>query len=130
MGPEYVSCSSSISSRSSSSGDWDEQDQLEYVERIVTAAGDPDRCVVVVVRADQLDRCIDFEELGALMNGNDVLVGPMSDIELRRAIERPAQRAGRTFEPGLVDRIVGDVAGRPGVLLLLSTALAETWYPA
>ena len=61
------------------------------------------------------------------MTGNDVLVGPMRDVELRRAIERPAQRAGRTFEPGLVDVIVADVAGRPGALPLLSTALAETW---
>jgi WD40 repeat protein len=103
------------------------EDQQDYVERIVAAAGQPDRCVVVVVRADQLDRCIGFEELGALMNGNDVLIGPMNDIELRRAIERPAQRGGCTFEPGLVDRIVGDVAGRPGALPLLSTALAETW---
>jgi ABC-type cobalamin transport system ATPase subunit len=103
------------------------QAQIEYVERIAAASGEAGRSVVVVVRADQLDRCIDFEELGALMNGNDVLIGPMSDIELRRAIERPAQRGGRTFEPGLVDRIVGDVAGRPGALPLLSTALAETW---
>ena len=51
----------------------------------------------------------------------------MTDVELRRAIERPAQRAGRAFEPGLVDIIVADVAGRPGALPLMSTALAETW---
>ena len=51
----------------------------------------------------------------------------MREVELRRAIERPAQRSGGTFEPGLVDLMVADVAGRPGALPLLSTALAETW---
>ena len=61
------------------------------------------------------------------MTGNDVLVGPMRDSELRRTVELPAQRAGLEIEPGLVEVIVGDVAGRAGALPLLSTALAETW---
>ena len=51
----------------------------------------------------------------------------MREAELRRAIELPARRAGLNIEPGLVDVIVSDVAGRPGALPLLSTALAETW---
>ena len=50
------------------------------------------------------------------MTGNDVLVGPMREVELRRAIERPAQRVGVTFEPGLVELMVADVAGRAGAL--------------
>ena len=83
--------------------------------------------VVIAVRADHLDRCASFPDLAELISGNDVLVGPMREVELRRAIERPAQRAGPPFEPGLVDLIVADVAGRPGALPLLSTALAETW---
>jgi WD40 repeat protein len=51
----------------------------------------------------------------------------MRDSELRRTVELPAQRAGLETEPGLVDVIVSDVAGRAGALPLLSTALAETW---
>ena len=61
------------------------------------------------------------------LTGNDVLVGPMRDSELRRTVELPAQRAGLETEAGLVEVIVGDVAGRAGALPLLSTALAETW---
>ncbi len=121
------SCSSTNSRSCSAYGlDHDEQAAL----RRATRAARPDRadCVVVVaVRADHLDRCASFPELAELMTGNDVLVGPMRDVELRRAIERPARRAGGVFEPGLVDEVIDDVAGRPGALPLLSTALAETW---
>ena len=102
--------------------------QGEFVDRVVAAAHRPDGAVIVLaVRADHLDRCSSFPDLAELITGNDVLVGPMREVELRRAIERPAQRAGGTFEPGLVDVMIADVAGRPGALPLLSTALAETW---
>ena len=50
--------------------------------------------VVLAVRADHLGRCAAHPALAALLDGNDVLVGPMRDGELRRAIELPAQRAG------------------------------------
>ena len=52
----------------------------------------------------------------------------MTDIELRRAIERPAAAGrARRSSRGSSTSIIADVAGRPGALPLLSTALAETW---
>ena len=47
--------------------------------------------------------------------------------ELRRAVECPAERVGLNVEPELTDAIVEDVAGEPGALPLLSTALLELW---
>ena len=55
---------------------------------------------------------------------------PMSRDELRRAIERPAQRVGLSVEPELVDALLADVEGQPGALPLLSTALLELWRAA
>jgi DNA-binding SARP family transcriptional activator/WD40 repeat protein len=106
---------------------FDHAAQLEYVDRLAAAAGRTDTVAVIAIRADHLEHCATFTALAELMAGNDVLVGPMTDIELRRAIELPARRAGATFEPGVVDEVIADVAGRPGALPLLSTALAETW---
>ena len=51
----------------------------------------------------------------------------MSPAELRRAIERPAERVGLKVEPALVDALVDDVAGEPGGLPLLETALLDLW---
>ena len=51
----------------------------------------------------------------------------MTREELRRAIERPAERVGLSVEPELVDTLLRDVEDQPGALPLLSTALLELW---
>jgi WD40 repeat protein len=51
----------------------------------------------------------------------------MSDSEVRRTIEAPAEIAGLRLETGLVDVMVRDLAHEPGSLPLLSHALLETW---
>src|SRR5262245_29344999 len=102
-------------------------EQAQFIDRLLALSREPATSVVLAVRADHLGRCVTHPELAARLAGNDVLVGPMRDSELRRTVELPAQRAGLEIEPGLVEVIVGDVARRAGALPLLSTALAETW---
>ena len=82
---------------------------------------------MLAVRADFYARCAAYPTLAKLLGANHVLVGPMEREELRRAIERPAQRAGLIVEPELVDALVADVEDEPGALPLLSTALLELW---
>src|SRR5256885_4260770 len=55
------------------------------------------------------------------------LVGLWDARELRRAIERPAARAGLEVDRELVDAIVADVESEPGALPLVSSALLELW---
>jgi DNA-binding SARP family transcriptional activator/WD40 repeat protein/class 3 adenylate cyclase len=83
--------------------------------------------VVVTLRADQIGRMTEVPDVAALLGGNDVLVGPLRERELRDAIVRPAQRAGLELEDGLVEDILEDAHGAPGVLPLMQTALLETW---
>lgn len=104
----------------------DGSERVEFFDRIVQLAMGG-TVIVFAIRGDHLEACAAHPDLAALVDGNDVLVGPMRDSELRRAIELPAQRVGLALEPGVVEVIVGDVAGRAGALPLLSTALAETW---
>ena len=61
------------------------------------------------------------------MASNQILLGAMSEDELRRAVTEPARLAGLRLEPGLVDVVLGEVAGEPGALPLLSHALRATW---
>jgi DNA-binding SARP family transcriptional activator/WD40 repeat protein/energy-coupling factor transporter ATP-binding protein EcfA2 len=105
----------------------DAGERQEFVDRLVELAEQPTAVVVLAVRADQLGSCAGYPGLADLLTGNDVLVGPMRDSELRRVVELPAKRVGLDVEAGLVEVIVADVAGRAGALPLLSTALAETW---
>ena len=83
--------------------------------------------VVVAMRADFYGRCAAYPELSRALGDNHVLVGPMTRDELRRAIERPARRAGLSVEPELADALLADVEGEPGALPLLSTTLLELW---
>jgi WD40 repeat protein/class 3 adenylate cyclase len=82
--------------------------------------------VVPTIRADFYGRCADYPDLAGRM-GDNVLVGPLREGELRQVIERPAEWVGLRLEPGLTEIIVNDVAEEPGALPLLSHALLETW---
>jgi len=79
------------------------------------------------MRADFYAKCAANAELAAAMSDHHVLVGPMTEDELRRAIERPVQRVGCEFDAGLVDLLIRDVRNQPGALPLLQDALLELW---
>jgi WD40 repeat protein len=101
----------------------DEEERADFVDALVRT----DATVVIAVRADFYGRCAAYPELSRLVGANHVLVGPMTRDELRRAIERPAERVGLSVEPELVDTLLRDVEDQPGALPLLSTALLELW---
>ena len=79
------------------------------------------------VPGDYYGRFAAFPTFARLLAESQLLVGPMTDAEVHAAIEEPAHRAALTLEAGLADAIAADVAGQPGALPLLSTALLETW---
>ena len=83
--------------------------------------------VVIVLRADFYGHCAAYPRLASALEDKQALVGPMTEEELRRAIERPAEHAALVLEPGVVEGLLRDVAGQPGGLPLLSHSLLETW---
>ena len=83
--------------------------------------------VVVAMRADFYGRLAEHPELRSLVASQQVLLGPLDARGLRRAIERPAARAGLELEPGLTRRILADVSDRPGTLPLMEHLLLEVW---
>jgi WD40 repeat protein/tRNA A-37 threonylcarbamoyl transferase component Bud32/energy-coupling factor transporter ATP-binding protein EcfA2 len=107
----------------------DEKTRRRFIENLLyaTAVGDGRVMVLLTMRADFYHRCAVYRDLAGRLSARHVLVGSMDEAELRRAIERPAQRVGLKFEPGLVDTILADVARQPGALPLLQHALLELW---
>jgi WD40 repeat protein len=103
----------------------DEDERAAFVQAITTDADDT--VVIAAVRADFYGRCAGYPSLARLFGMTHVLVGPMDERELRRAIELPARRAGLRVEPSLVEALVDEVADEPGGLPLLSTTLLELW---
>jgi WD40 repeat protein/energy-coupling factor transporter ATP-binding protein EcfA2 len=83
--------------------------------------------IAIVVRADFYAACAEVPWLAERITDNQVLVGPMSNSELRRAISEPARRVGLYLERGLVDAVIAEAGHEAGSLPLVAHALMETW---
>jgi hypothetical protein len=73
----------------------------EERSRFVAALMHPALRVLLGVRADFYGHCGQFPSLVSALDGGQVLVGPMTADELRRAIIRPAADAGCVVEEAL-----------------------------
>ena len=104
----------------------DEQSRRRYLDAVM-ALTDAGHRVVLALRADHVEHCSEHPRLRDALADGTVLLGPMSSAELTEVIIGPADVAGYSVEPGLVDLVLDDVRGLPTPLPLLSTALADTW---
>jgi hypothetical protein len=95
--------------------------RIGFVEAVVGAA-ERGR-VVIGLRSDFFTRCGEYPELSTMVTANTMLMPPMNEDELRRAIERPAAAAGLRVEAGLVDRMTAEVGDGEVGLAHLATAL-------
>ncbi|WP_204008165.1 nSTAND1 domain-containing NTPase [Virgisporangium aurantiacum] len=105
------------------------QQFVEVIAGPATAARDGQASpvtVVIAVRADFVGRMLEHAELAGPLQAGTLMVGRMSRDQLRRVIEGPVPEPVR-YEPGLVDRILADVAGEPGHLALLEFTLTMLW---
>ena len=123
---------------------------VDQFEETFTAAGEAERqafitalaalsgtCLVVLgLRADFYGHALRYPELARSLQDRQIVVGPMSASQLRRAIVEPARKAGLDIEDGLVELLLADMrpagalgaAGHEaGALPLLSHALMATW---
>jgi hypothetical protein len=109
--------------------DCDAQQRDRFVANLLYASSiaGGQTVVVLTMRADFFGKVAAIPDLAARIADRDVLVSPMSDVELREAIVKPAQRVGLEFEKGLVDTILDDLGAGPGVLPLLELTLLELW---
>ncbi len=100
-----------------------------FMEALATAV-DADSAPVrflITLRADFYDHPLRNRAFAALLEARTVLITPMSEAELQRAITAPAAAAGVDFEPGLTAHVEADMAGQTTALPLLQYALTEVF---
>ncbi|WP_306191662.1 MULTISPECIES: hypothetical protein [unclassified Streptomyces] len=107
----------------------DADERAAFIASLLTAAGAANSRtrVVLGVRADFYAACSQHADLVAALQDSQLLVGPMTTDELRRAITQPAVQAESTVEGPLLARVVAEATGQAGVLPLVSHAMRETW---
>ncbi|MFE9746866.1 hypothetical protein ACFYOT_18350 [Saccharothrix saharensis] len=121
----------------------DEGHRRAFVEALARVAegedGTAPGLVVLGVRADFYAACAGYPRLRHALRDRPVVLGPLSETELREAILHPARDVGLDVEPGLVELLLGELGetGAPaddavlrhqaGRLPLLAHALRATW---
>jgi serine/threonine protein kinase/WD40 repeat protein/energy-coupling factor transporter ATP-binding protein EcfA2 len=105
----------------------EESSRRHFMALLQNAVSDPKSRVRVIItlRADFYDRPLQYPAFGGLVRAHLETLLPLSADQLERAIVRPVENVGVSFEPGLVARIIEDVTYQPGNLPLLQYALTE-----
>ncbi|HCA97237.1 MAG TPA: hypothetical protein DEP38_22260, partial [Cyanobacteria bacterium UBA9226] len=102
-------------------------DQLLRVVEIARKQRRPRFTVVFTLRADFYSYVLSYRPFrDALQKYHPQLLGPMTEEELQRAIEKPVENLVE-LESGLTERMLEDVAAQPGNLPLLEFALTRLW---
>ncbi len=97
---------------------------LDLLYTAVTASRSRVR-VVITLRADFYDKPLHYPEFGEMIRSRMETILPLSADELQRAISKPAEQVGVTFEDGLIATMVSEIHYQPGALPLLQYALTE-----
>jgi Novel STAND NTPase 1/Sulfatase-modifying factor enzyme 1 len=104
----------------------------EFLEMLTGSLGETRLRVLTTVRADQLHQCCAHPSvIESLNHGGLFVLGPPSRASLERMIRGPlaalAPAGEIAIEPGLVERLLGDIEGAPDALFLLADALRELY---
>lgn len=83
--------------------------------------------IVITIRADFYASCAEIPWLADRISENQLMVGPMTRAELRRAISEPARAAGLHMDRSLIDAIVDEAGKEAGSLPLVAHSLYETY---
>jgi WD40 repeat protein len=118
----------------------DETERREFVTEICDLA--ESTLVILALRADFYEHALRYPGLAAALQARQVVLGPMTEEQVRRAIAEPARLARLDVEEGLVELLLRDLAPpkpasgqgaseqgayEPGALPLLSHTLLATW---
>jgi hypothetical protein len=106
----------------------DEAARNRFIDAILLAIDTAPLSVLVTLRGDYLAHALGRADMVDRLQSGTVVVGPMDHADLRRAIEEPASKLGVGFQVGLVERMMEEVKGEPGMLPLLQFLLEGLWH--
>jgi WD40 repeat protein/transcriptional regulator with XRE-family HTH domain len=110
----------------------DEDQRREFVNRLLALGQErPGRTVVVAgLRADFYGHATRLPGLVGALQNSQLVVGPMTTTQLRRAIVEPARLAQVDLEDGLIELVLEALAPAPGVTGAAAAPAARGLAPA
>jgi hypothetical protein len=108
----------------------DEGDRSPFVTLLEAAHGAGRMRCLVAVRADCYASCLALPSLAAMLRAGTYPLHPPAPAALYEMITRPAERASLTWDEGLPERILDDMASEPGALVPMACALEALYLRA
>lgn len=107
----------------------DEEERQAFVNNLLNLvqARKQRHTVILTVRTDYESHLATIPVLQSLFEQNAIRVNAMTAVELREAIEKPAESIGLKFQEGLVDELIREIVGEPAALPLLQFTLRQLW---
>ncbi|OKH31132.1 hypothetical protein FACHB389_22155 [Nostoc calcicola FACHB-389] len=105
------------------------QEKQRFIDLLtqVVEITDSRLAVVITMRADFLEPCLQYPSLTQLIQTQAVFMPPLAGVDLKDTIAEPAKLQGHSVEERLVLKILEDVKQEPGFLPLLEFALTKLW---
>ncbi|MBW4427676.1 MAG: caspase family protein, partial [Nostoc desertorum CM1-VF14] len=106
-----------------------QQEKQRFIDLLtqVVEITDSRLAVVITMRADFLEPCLQYPSLTQLIQTQAVFMPPLTGVDLKDTITEPAKLQGHSVEEELVLKILEDVKQEPGFLPLLEFALTKLW---
>ncbi|MEH2056782.1 MAG: caspase family protein [Nostoc sp.] len=106
-----------------------QQEKQRFIDLLtqVVEITDSRLAVVITMRADFLEPCLQYPSLTQLIQTQAVFMPPLTGVDLKDTIAEPAKLQGHSVEEGLLLKILEDVKQEPGFLPLLEFALTKLW---
>ncbi|WP_375480454.1 caspase domain-containing protein, partial [uncultured Nostoc sp.] len=106
-----------------------QQEKQRFIDLLtqVVEITDSRLAVVITMRADFLEPCLQYPSLTHLIQTQAVYMPPLTGVDLKDTITEPAKLQGHSVEEALILKILEDVKQEPGFLPLLEFALTKLW---
>ncbi|MEH1930598.1 nSTAND1 domain-containing NTPase [Nostoc sp.] len=106
-----------------------QQEKQRFIDLLtqVVEITDSRLAVVITMRADFLEPCLQYPSLTQLIQTQAVYMPSLTGVDLKDTIAEPAKLQGHSVEEGLILKIFEDVKQEPGFLPLLEFALTKLW---
>lgn len=104
-----------------------EQERRAFIDMLTFAATQAHarNLFMITMRADFYQHAAQYQQLAQLLPVHQLLVAPLTRLELREAILLPAERVGLDLEKEVALALIQDAGNEPGALPLLQHALLE-----
>lgn len=106
-----------------------DEERDAFINNLLDLVNSPDarHKLVLTMRSDRAGYVLRRPELTKRFHEAEVRLPPLTEEEMRSAVEGPANKVGLVVKPGVVEQLIKEIYGDPSGLPLLQFTLLKLW---